>query len=199
MPAPSLCGDMSTAWIRASRLTPCAAAAVVVAAVSLLGHGVLVAIPYLTEMVPLELLVAMPAAVIAFVPTLEQFESWHVSASRSALVRCAQAAASLLLFVIAQSPTLVLAGPDSVEFRFGLLLYVIGLGSVLLVGELAWLAVLAVGFTVLLVDPQLWRLFPSTTSVPSVVLWPSLLALAAMLAALGPRVLARLVRRVPLV
>lgn len=69
----------------------------------------------------------------------------------------------------------------------------------LLVGELAWLAVLAVGFTVLLVDPQLWRLFPSTTSVPSVVLWPSLLALAAMLAALGPRVLARLVRRVPLV
>ena len=155
--------------LKAHRWDTCLALALVIGAVGYLNQAAFVPLPFLQDMVPVRLLIAIVAVVSAITPLYPAFTSLAPSLVREARNQRLRPVGTVALAMVGYAPCAAgvkAAAPDTLFF---LALLAAALVSVAVAGYLAWAIVLALGFTALMVDSApgapLTRLLESCTGL----------------------------------
>ena len=138
--------------LKAHRWGTCLALALVIGAVGYLNQAAVVPVPFLEDMVPVRLLIAIVAVVSAITPLYPVFTSLTPSLVREARNQRLRPLGAVALALVGYAPCAVgvkAAAPDTLFF---LALLAVALVSVALAGYLAWAIVLTLGFTALMVN-----------------------------------------------
>lgn len=173
---------------KARRWHTCLALALVLGATGYLSRSAVVQLPVVDGAVPVRLLVAVAAVVVALTPMYPTFTSVLPTLARDNLLRRLRPGGAIVLALVAYLPAAVgvrEAGPDT---RVLLALLAVGLVAVVLVGELTWAVVLTLGLGVLVVDSApgapVTRLLVACTTAGLAV---AVVLAAGVLAVRGPR------------
>lgn len=166
------------------------AAAVLIAIVGWTTRSTLIHVPFVSDAIPVRLLVIVCAVLVALTPLYSSFPELEAALPREPLLRATRALAGIALALVAVMPAWAPTGQPlaGTELRLLLVLLTLSLVSLLLIGDLAWLVGLALGFTAIVVDvpPHL----PVTTAlehVPLALLAITLAAAATAVTRYGPR------------
>lgn len=169
----------------AHRLGLATLGAVVLGGMGLLGRDTQIPLPLLSIPVPASLLVSLAVVVVGMAPLYGIFPDFEGTLARERSLRLTLGSTAILLTALAVTPTLtsLTVGGDwdrTVETTRLALLLAIGIVSVILIGELAWLVVLVGALVPLIADDGIPGR-PVRTALLLVGVGPALTVLAAAL------------------
>lgn len=174
--------------LKARRWGTSLAAALGVGLVGYLSRATYISIPFLQDVLPARVMVAVVAVVLAITPLYLTFPDLVDTLDRERAMRRVRPFGAVALALVAYLPAAV-AVPDSAEdTRFFLAVLALGLLGVAAVGDLAWGVVFAAGFGSLLVNTAPGA--PVTSALEACTLLGILAAVAGatvLVGAVGPR------------
>lgn len=149
-------------------------------------------LPFLAAAVPVPALLGVVATVVAVTPLSDTFPSLSSALARERGVRVARVAGAVVLAAVGHLPALVPRAGEPDEWPGAVAawstLLAVGLASVVLIGDYAWLPVLGVGLTALTLETSTTPLVArGLTVVPPVAGVAALVLTAAVCAVRGPR------------
>ena len=168
--------------LKAHRWDTCLVLALGIGVAGYLTHSSYVQVPFIQDVLPVRLFIAIIAVVSAITPLYPAFTGLAPSLVRETRNQRLRPVGVVLLAVVAYAPSAFGAHDAASDTLYFLALLATAFMSVTLVGYLAWAIVLALGFTALVVDSSpgapVTRLLETCT-------WPGLVAAALGAAALA--------------
>ena len=138
--------------LKAHRWDTCLVVALATGLVGFLSRATFVQLPFLQETVPVRLLVAVVAVVVAVTPLYPVFTELTPTLVRERTLQRVRPFGAVGLASVAYAPSAVGVSGTEVDTSFFLALLCTGLLAIVVTGHLAWAVVLALGFTMMLVD-----------------------------------------------
>lgn len=138
--------------LKAHRWDTCLVVALATGLVGFLSRATFVQLPFLQETVPVRLLVAVVAVVVAITPLYPVFTDLTPSLVRERTLQWVRPLGTVGLASLAYAPSAVGVSGAGTDTSFFLALLCAGLLAIVFTGHLAWAVVLALGFTMMLVD-----------------------------------------------
>jgi hypothetical protein len=138
--------------LKAHRWDTCLVVALATGLVGFLSRATFVQLPFLQETVPVRLLVAVVAVVVAVTLLYPVFTELTPTLVRERTLQRVRPFGAVGLASVAYAPSAVGVSGTEVDTSFFLALLCTGLLAIVVTGHLAWAVVLALGFTMMLVD-----------------------------------------------